>query len=111
MRFERVDVTGGTPKQNAYIAHLFAPRHGCDTIGETTALKGYYRALSNDKVEALSPHAVVSDDSLKLFTLCLDTYIKKARRTRFWRLRYIKQQQFSVSAGRLVNTMLQFAWC
>jgi len=77
MRFERVDVTGGTPKQNAYIAHLFAPRHGCDTIGETTALKGYYRALSNDKVEALSPHAVVSDDSLKLFTLCLDTYIKK----------------------------------
>ena len=77
LRFEKVNVTGGTPKQNAYIAHLFEPRHDIDTIGETTTLKAYYRALSSDKVEALSPQAFISNDSLNLFTLDIETYLKK----------------------------------
>lgn len=77
MRFEKVNVTGGSARQNAYIKHFFEPRHGCDTIGETSAIKAYYHALSNDKIETLSPQAVLSNDSLMLFTLNIDAYLKK----------------------------------
>ncbi len=78
LRFEKVNVTGGTPSQNEYIEHLFTPRKDCDTIGTDRARLAFYRALSSGKISSLTPQAYMSNDSLKLFTLTLDAGIKKS---------------------------------
>ena len=71
LRFEAVNVHGGTKKQNAYVRYLFRPSQGCDTIGIDRARLSFYRAFSSGKISSIRPQAYVSDESKKLFTLDL----------------------------------------
>lgn len=75
LRFDKVEVSGGTKAQNDYIAYLFTPSHGADTIGVDHARLAFYRALSSGKIGTLIPHA--RRDSTGYFTLGLDAAIKK----------------------------------
>ncbi len=75
LRFDKVNVTGGTPRQNEYISYLFRPEGGCDTIGVARARDAFYRAVSSGKIRDLYPQAVYND-STGLFTLDLKAYVK-----------------------------------
>ncbi len=77
LRFNSVNVTGGTPQQNEYIAHLFHPRKDTDTIGIDDARLAFYRAVSSGKLSSLTPQAKLSNDTLDLFELTLDARVKK----------------------------------
>lgn len=59
IRISKVNVTGGTPSENAYIEQLFAPRNDHRpylTYDEARA--AYYRAVSSDKIQNLVPYLV-----------------------------------------------------
>ena len=75
IRIDRVEVTGGTPRQNDYLRYLFHPRRGCDTIGVGRARDAYYRAISSGKLADLSVHTSFSD-STGLFTLRMRAAVK-----------------------------------
>lgn len=77
LRFNRVNVTGGTRQQNEYIQYLFKPRQGNDTIGIEHARLAFYRAISSDKISGINPQAYESDTTRHLFTLDLDAHVKK----------------------------------
>lgn len=81
VRFESVDITGGTPRQNDYISHLFTAG-ATDTIGITKARKAYYRAISPGKLQDLFPRAVYND-STGLFRLSLKASVKNNLKVRF----------------------------
>lgn len=74
-RFERVNVTGATPRQNEYIGYLFKPKADIDTIGVERARRAFYRALSTDKFADLFPSATYND-STGLFALNLKAAVK-----------------------------------
>lgn len=57
LRFDSVEVTGATPKQNRFIANMFRPRHDTDTFGITSARAAYYRAMSSGRLSELYPTA------------------------------------------------------
>lgn len=76
LRFSEVNVSGGTPAQNKYISYLFQPDKGTDTIGIEHARLSFYRAISSDKINTLTPQAEVNDSSAMLFTLNLDADVK-----------------------------------
>ena len=78
-RFRRVRVTGGTPRQNEYIAYLFHPAKGCDTIGAGRARDAYYRAISSGKLTDLAIHSAFND-STGLFDLDLKAAVKGSLR-------------------------------
>lgn len=70
LRFDSVEVSGASKKQNEYIQYLFRPASGEDTIGVTRARDAYYRALSAGKLRELYPQAAYCD-STGMFGLSL----------------------------------------
>lgn len=68
VRFDSVSVSGGTPRQNDYLAYLFRPEADSDTIGIARARDAYYRAISSGKLRDLYPQATYND-STGLFAL------------------------------------------
>lgn len=75
LRFDRVEVSGASPRQNEYIKYLFRPRSGEDTIGTDRAREAYYRAISSGKLRELYPQAIYND-STGLFTMTLKAAVK-----------------------------------
>lgn len=67
LRFDSIDVSGGTPQQNRYMAHFFS-RNSSDTFGITKAREAYYRAISTGRISDMSLTAVRPDSS-RLFRL------------------------------------------
>lgn len=76
LRFESVDVTGCTPRQNDYLRYLFHPAKGCDTIGIDRARQAYYRAIASDKLEIFAPKATFANDTSDLFRLDISGAVK-----------------------------------
>lgn len=70
VRFDSVDVTGGTPQQNEYLARLFKPAK-LDTFGIERARMAYYSAISPGRLRDLFPQADYDPQS-GLFTLSLE---------------------------------------
>jgi NTE family protein len=73
VRFDDVDVTGGTRRQNEYIRYLFG--NDLDTIGINKARDAYYRAASLGKFKNLQPQACYNDTT-GLFNLKLRASVK-----------------------------------
>ena len=46
MIISKVEVTGGTPRENNYLTQIFTPRHGHTTLTFDEAREAYYRAVS-----------------------------------------------------------------
>lgn len=65
VRISKVNVSGGTPGENAYIASLFRPdrRHGQTSISLPEAKEAYYRAISSNLLQNLVPTPVLQPDS------------------------------------------------
>lgn len=75
LRFDSINVSGASPKQNRYIKYLFTPSHQADTFGITHARQSYYRAISPGRLRDLFPQAIYNDSS-GLFTLDLKATVK-----------------------------------
>lgn len=84
VRFDSVRVTGGTPRQNSYLEHLFMPEgqerrdrrdHRVDTFGIAQARLAYYRALSPGRLQNLFPQAHYNP-ATGLFRLDMQASIK-----------------------------------
>lgn len=76
VRFDSVHVTGGTPKQNQYIASLFRPsKSKTDTFGIEHARLAYYTALSPGRLRNLFPQATFNPQT-GMFRLDLDADVK-----------------------------------
>lgn len=67
VRFDSVDVQGGTPRQNEYLRYLFEPAKA-DTFGIVHARQSFYRAVSSGRIADLLPKAEYND-STGLFRL------------------------------------------
>lgn len=87
VRFDSVDVSGSSPKQNRYLKYLFEPAHA-DTFGISHARESFYRAISPGRLQALEPHAVFNPEN-GLFTL---------------KLRAVPKDDLSVSLGGYVSS-------
>lgn len=74
LRFDSVNVSGGTPGQNDYIRYLFTHNRP-DTFGAAQASEAYYRAITPGKITNLVPDAVY-DDTTRMFTLNLRAKMK-----------------------------------
>lgn len=74
LRFDQVDVTGGTPSQNAYVRSLFT-HNSADTFGLRRARDAYYRAITPGKFKNLEPTAVYNDTT-GLFALHLKSTLR-----------------------------------
>ncbi len=74
LRFDSVNVTGGTPSQNSYVRYLFTHNRP-DTFGLARARAAYYRAITPGKFRNLVPQAIYND-STGLFTLDLRATLK-----------------------------------
>ena len=75
LRFDKVNVTGVSEKQNEYIKYLFEKHpdrrhHEPDTFGIAHARWAFYRAVSPGRLRDLYPQAVYNDTT-DLFTLNL----------------------------------------
>lgn len=76
VRFDSVTVTGGTPRQNDYVAYLFDHRRSrTDTFGIADARDAYYRAITPGRLRNLVPHAVYNSAN-GLFRLDLKSIVK-----------------------------------
>ena len=69
VRFNEVNVSGGTPRQNSYIKYIFEPAHA-DTFGIAHVRESYYRAISSGRLRDLFPQAVYNPSD-SMFTLNL----------------------------------------
>lgn len=58
VRISKVNVTGGTRAENAYLESLFTPSPGRDTMTFNEALDAYYRAISSGKLQNFVPTPV-----------------------------------------------------
>ena len=67
VRFESVDVRGGSPEQNEYLRYIFEPAKA-DTFGIVQARNSFYRAVSSGRIQDLLPQAQYND-STGLFRL------------------------------------------
>lgn len=74
VRFDSVDVTGGTPNQNQYFKNIFND-YKADTFGLAHAKSAYYRAITGNKLRNLVPEAKYRADD-GLFTLRLKATVK-----------------------------------
>ena len=70
VRFDSLEVTGASAKQNRYIEYVFRPRHDADTFGIAHARSAFYRAVSPGRLRDLFPQAVYNPKT-DLFTLKL----------------------------------------
>lgn len=76
VRFDSVNVTGGTPSQNEYLTRIFeTSKQHADTFGIEKARLAYYRALTPGKLRNLFPQAYYND-STGLFLLDLAADVK-----------------------------------
>lgn len=76
MRISKVNVTGGTQAENAYLESLFAPKHGKTTLTFAEARDAYYRAISSGKLQNFVPTPVYNPyDST--FTLNYKAVVKE----------------------------------
>lgn len=73
--YRNVNVTGGTPGQNKYIASLFRPAHRRDTIGEDRARRAYYSAISTGQIQNFRVKSYYNART-GLFDLNLDATVK-----------------------------------
>lgn len=90
LRFDSVEVSGATEKQNKFIANMFRPRHDCDTFGIDVARPAYYRAMSSGRISELYPTAVYKPQD-GLFKL---------------NLRATPKQNFSLGLGGYVTSSM-----
>ena len=74
VRFDSVDVTGGTARQNQYFKNIFTD-FKADTFGLAHAKSAYYRAITGNKLRNLVPEAMYRPDD-ELFTLKLKATVK-----------------------------------
>lgn len=74
VEFDSVNVTGGSPAQNAYIKYLFT-KGRADTFGLAQAKDAYYRAITPGKLRNLVPRAEWNDSD-RTFTLNLKADVK-----------------------------------
>lgn len=74
VRFENVNVSGGSEEENRFIKYLFT-HNKPDTFGIEKARLSYYRAITPGKLSDLHPTAVYNDSS-RLFTLNLQANVK-----------------------------------
>lgn len=65
--FDRVNITGGTPRENEYLEYIF-DKNRPDTFGLASARLSYYRAITPGKLADFHPHADY-DSSTGLFAL------------------------------------------
>ena len=76
MTISGVEVTGGTPGENAYIESLFKPRHGHSTLTLPEATDAYYRAISTGRLQNLVPTPVYNPSDTT-FTLRYRAVVKE----------------------------------
>lgn len=76
IRFDTVQVSGGSRRQNEFIRYLFRPRAGADTIGIDHARLSFYRALSTGRMDILRADAHCNDPKAGLFTLDIEARAK-----------------------------------
>lgn len=62
IRFDKVNVFGGTPEQNKYIKYIFTEDRP-DTFGIERAKTSYYRAVTTGRLRNLEPHAVYNEST------------------------------------------------
>ena len=74
VRFDSINVSGGTASQNKYIDYLFRPAHA-DTFGIVHARESFYRAITSECLNDLNPQAVY-DPNNQLFDLDLKASVK-----------------------------------
>ena len=74
LRFDRVNVSGGTPAENHYIDYLFT-HNDHDTIDVASARLSYYHAITSGKLKDLFPTAVYNDTT-GLFRLNLQANVR-----------------------------------
>lgn len=74
VRFDSVDVTGGTHRQNIYLESLFR-RHEADTFGIPFAKEAYYRAITPGRLMNFVPNPVY-DNHDSLFRLNFKALVK-----------------------------------
>lgn len=75
LRFDKVNVTGGSPSQNRYVEDLFTAGRA-DTFDINHARMAYYRAITPGKFSNLAISADYNPDS-RLFDLNLRSVLKK----------------------------------
>lgn len=76
INFDNVEVTGGSPDQNAYIKYLFSTKGAdTDTLTIDLARRDYYRAISTGKFRDLAPTSSFND-STGMFDLMLKASVK-----------------------------------
>lgn len=76
LRFDSVNVKGGSPGQNEYLTRLFEnAKHHADTFGIEAARLAYYRALTPGRLRNLFPQARFNP-STGLFALDLTADVK-----------------------------------
>lgn len=78
LRFDSVEVSGGSRRQNEYIKYLFRSSKGADTIGVDHARLSFYRALSSGQMDILRVGARCTDSERGLFTLSVDARAKSS---------------------------------
>lgn len=76
IRFDSVNVSGGSKAQNEYLSYIFAPKNDSDTIGIRQARLSYYQAISSGGIKNFVVGAV-QNDSTGLFTLNLKSTFKE----------------------------------
>ncbi len=76
MRIAKVNVTGGTQAENAYLESLFTPRKGESTMTFAEARDAYYRAISSGKLQNFVPTPVYNPAD-STFTLNYKAVVKE----------------------------------
>lgn len=74
VRFDSVEVSGGTLSQDKYLKYLFT-KNSADTFGISSAKSAYYQAITPGNLKNLVPHAIYNDTT-GLFTLDLKATVK-----------------------------------
>lgn len=76
VRIAGINVTGGTPSENAYLESLFMPRHEKMPMTLSEVDNSYYRAISSGRLQNLVPTPVY-EQSDSAFTLNYRAVIKE----------------------------------
>jgi len=87
MLISKVEVTGGSPRENAYLQSLFMPAKGHKTMTFDEARDAYYRAISSGRLQNLVPTPVLNADGT--FTL---------------KYRAVVKEDFSVGVGGYISS-------
>ncbi|MBD5315698.1 MAG: patatin-like phospholipase family protein [Bacteroides sp.] len=105
LRFDSVHVTGGTPSQDRYLAHIFESHNHSDTFGITHARDAYYRAITPGTLRNFVPNTVYNPRT-GLFDLNLRAYVREPFRAGFGG--YISSSTSSMLFASLSYNTLSF---